>query len=352
MGELREGDEVVPIYLRLPENERGGIDHLRDLSVWSDGAQTYVPMANLVERFEPRLVEALIHRRDRERTLMVYGGARNDLTADEAFRSIRAEIEAIPLPNGYKMEWGGEYESAQMAQESLGKQLPIGFLVMLTISILMFNKVRQPLILWLAGRSGLQSGDGWVGQSSAPGGSGGGHDDLWDDPAFAGCLLCLDGGDDHGRACLCVGADACGGAGALRALLPHPSAIGLHWSGRMWVAGTGGLGADLPGRTAYEPAVSPSLTRTKHLGRRSHPAAAIGQKGRRRRGDDPLTARMGGRLRGREVGGPAYSRTLPRLLPGPQACSFNVSDRCGTFRITRGLTVSSNLLHTDGRSLM
>ena len=149
VGELREGDEVVPIYLRLPENERGGIAHLRDLSVWSDGAQTYVPMANLVERFEPRLVEALIHRRDRERTLMVYGGARNDLTADEAFRSIRAEIEAIPLPNGYKMEWGGEYESAQMAQESLGKQLPIGFLVMLTISILMFNKVRQPLILWL-----------------------------------------------------------------------------------------------------------------------------------------------------------------------------------------------------------
>jgi multidrug efflux pump subunit AcrB len=47
------------------------------------------------------------------------------------------------------MEWGGEFESAQMAQESLGKQLPLGFLVMLTISILMFNKVRQPLILWL-----------------------------------------------------------------------------------------------------------------------------------------------------------------------------------------------------------
>ena len=47
------------------------------------------------------------------------------------------------------MEWGGEFESAGEAQASLGKQLPLGFLVMLTISILMFNKVRQPLILWL-----------------------------------------------------------------------------------------------------------------------------------------------------------------------------------------------------------
>ena len=149
IGELREDDEVVPIHLRLSENERDGIDRLRDLSVWSDGAGAYVPMANLVNRFEPRLVEALIHRRDRERTITAMGGSRNDLTADEAFRSVRADIEAIALPDGYAMEWGGEYESAQMAQESLGKQLPLGFLVMLTISILMFNKIRQPLILWL-----------------------------------------------------------------------------------------------------------------------------------------------------------------------------------------------------------
>ena len=149
VGELREGDEVIPIRLRLPERERDGIERVRDLSVWSDGAGSYVPMANLVERFEPRLVEALVHRRNRERTITVMGGKRSDLTADEAFRSVRAEIEAIPLPDGYSMEWGGEFESAGDAQESLGKQLPLGFLVMLTISILMFNKVRQPLILWL-----------------------------------------------------------------------------------------------------------------------------------------------------------------------------------------------------------
>jgi len=149
VGELREDDEVIPIHLRLPESERDGIDRLRDLSVWSDGAGSYVPMANLVESFETRLVEALIHRRDRERTIKALGGARGDLTADEAFRSVRADIEAIPLPDGYAMEWGGEFESAGDAQASLGKQLPLGFLVMLTISILMFNKVRQPLILWL-----------------------------------------------------------------------------------------------------------------------------------------------------------------------------------------------------------
>lgn len=149
VGTLREGDAEIPMYLRLPEVERDGLDRLRDLSVWSPGANGYVPMANLVSGFEPRLVEALIHRRDRERTITVLGGAGGDLTADEAFRSVRSDIEAIRLPEGYTMEWGGEFESAGEAQASLGKQLPLGFLVMLTISILMFNKVRQPLILWL-----------------------------------------------------------------------------------------------------------------------------------------------------------------------------------------------------------
>ena len=149
VGTLREGDTEVPLILRLPENERDGVERLRDLEVWSQGGGKYVPMSGLVERFETRLSEALILRRDRERTISALGGARGDLTADEAFRSVRDMIEAISLPPGYVMEWGGEFESASDAQASLGKQLPLGFLVMLTISILMFNKLRQPLILWL-----------------------------------------------------------------------------------------------------------------------------------------------------------------------------------------------------------
>jgi len=149
VGTLREGDTDVPLILRAPENERDGVERLRDLEVWSQGGGKYVPMSGLVERFEPRLSEALILRRDRERTISAFGGARSDLTADEAFRSVRNKIESIALPPGYFMEWGGEFESASDAQASLGKKLPLGFLVMLTISVLMFNKVRQPLILWL-----------------------------------------------------------------------------------------------------------------------------------------------------------------------------------------------------------
>ncbi|MBW7056000.1 efflux RND transporter permease subunit [Paracoccus bogoriensis] len=148
-GSLREGDTQLPILLRRPEAERSGPEGLIDLSVWSDGAGGYVPMRQVVDRIEIRTEEALIHRRDRVRTLTVQGEAIAGLTADQAFRKLRPMIEAMPLPPGYRIEWGGEYESSTEAQASLAAQLPLGFLVMLVISVLMFNRLRQPAIIWL-----------------------------------------------------------------------------------------------------------------------------------------------------------------------------------------------------------
>ncbi|MEO1239731.1 MAG: efflux RND transporter permease subunit, partial [Pseudomonadota bacterium] len=61
----------------------------------------------------------------------------------------RAVVEAIALPPGYRMEWGGEFENSANANASLGAQLPVTILIMVLISVLLFNAVRQPLIIWL-----------------------------------------------------------------------------------------------------------------------------------------------------------------------------------------------------------
>jgi len=74
---------------------------------------------------------------------------RAGLTANEVRNAVLDEINAIDLPPGYEVEWGGEYENANEAQGSFAAQLPIGLISMLIISILLFGKVRQPLILWL-----------------------------------------------------------------------------------------------------------------------------------------------------------------------------------------------------------
>ena len=62
---------------------------------------------------------------------------------------MRAAVEEIQIPLGYKMEWGGEFESSGDANSSLASQLPASVMVMVLISIMLFNALRQPLIIWL-----------------------------------------------------------------------------------------------------------------------------------------------------------------------------------------------------------
>jgi len=69
--------------------------------------------------------------------------------ATPLFQRLRSQIEAMDLPPGYSLSWGGEYEDSARAQGALANALPGGFLLMILTSILLFGKVRQPLIIWL-----------------------------------------------------------------------------------------------------------------------------------------------------------------------------------------------------------
>lgn len=148
-GSYREGDQSIPIIARPPPEERADAGLLQDRLIFSTSENTYIPVTQIVTAFESTTQEVLIQRRNRLRTISVQASKAGELTAVDARNAVLSEIEAMHLPLGYSMEWGGEFESSGDAQESLGTQLPMSFLVMLTISVLLFGKVRQPLVIWL-----------------------------------------------------------------------------------------------------------------------------------------------------------------------------------------------------------
>jgi multidrug efflux pump subunit AcrB len=69
--------------------------------------------------------------------------------ASRTFDSIRGEVEAIPLPPGYELRWGGEYEASLEARNTLTSRIPMAFGIMLVVTVLLFGKLRQPLVIWL-----------------------------------------------------------------------------------------------------------------------------------------------------------------------------------------------------------
>jgi multidrug efflux pump subunit AcrB len=148
VGVYREGNKRLPIISRPPESERVGVDNIKNIHLWSPAAQHSIPLRQIVSGFDTIWIDPLIHRRNRKRTITAQCDPKVG-NASVVFEQIRHKIEAIELPLGYEMEWGGEYEDSTRAQKALSANLPITFLIMVVIVIFLFNALRQALIIWL-----------------------------------------------------------------------------------------------------------------------------------------------------------------------------------------------------------
>jgi len=148
VGIYREGDLLLPIILRAPEEERTNVGSINNLQIWSPAAQKMIPLRQVVSDFETTFEDEIIIRRDRKRTITVFADPISG-PATVLFQRIKPKIDAIELPVGYELEWGGEYEDTREAQGPLIASIPIFVVGMILITIMLFNSLRQPLIIWL-----------------------------------------------------------------------------------------------------------------------------------------------------------------------------------------------------------
>ena len=150
VGVYKDGTQMLPIIARSPAEERLNVESLRDLQIYSPVLGVFVPVTQVVDDFVVEWEDSLIMRRDRKRTITVM--ADHDVIGDETpaklFARVRKDIEAIDLPHGYELQWGGEFESASKAQKAIFGSLPLGYLAMFAITVLLFNSVKKPLVIW------------------------------------------------------------------------------------------------------------------------------------------------------------------------------------------------------------
>jgi len=118
------------------------------LQIYSPVADRDIPLRQVVSSFETVFENEIINRRDRKRTMTVYADPETGL-ASQLFARVRGPVEALELPTGYALEWGGEYEDSGKANEALASTIPVFVLAMILVTIVLFNSLRQPLIIWL-----------------------------------------------------------------------------------------------------------------------------------------------------------------------------------------------------------
>jgi multidrug efflux pump subunit AcrB len=147
-GLYREKDELIPILYRAPEMERASIDSLEDVQVWSSAYSRFVPIRQVITRVDQVLEWPQIQRRNRQKAITVQCNVATGV-ASQLRASMAKSIEAIELPAGYSLEWGGEFKESAKAQGPLQKIFPICILGMFLIVVGLFNSIKRPLIIFL-----------------------------------------------------------------------------------------------------------------------------------------------------------------------------------------------------------
>ncbi len=105
--QLRDGERLIDVHLRLRPGERTTASSLRELTVWSSRTNRAVPLeqvARLSTEFEPQKIV----RQDLERTITVGAVTKDGELALGALQRRPASHRSLELPPGYSMTYGGE----------------------------------------------------------------------------------------------------------------------------------------------------------------------------------------------------------------------------------------------------
>ncbi len=149
IGIYREGDNLLDIVMRPYEADRDDIGDLRNIQIFSQTAGAYIPISQVVDRFDLVFEPGKLNRIDRRLAITAQADPRPEVLSGDLFDNVQPSVEAIELPPGYSLEWRGEYGDSQEANNGLAATMPLGFGAMILVVIFLFNAVRQPLIIWL-----------------------------------------------------------------------------------------------------------------------------------------------------------------------------------------------------------
>ncbi len=149
VGAYREGTELIPIYVRSPEQERNDVKNLENIQIYSPAAKRMIPLKQLVTKYESVFEDDIIQKYNRKRVITIHADSIAGKLPNDVLFSVKDKVENIDFEPGYYVEWHGQYKSSRDSQKPIMESIPLFMLVMILIVIALFNSVKKMLIIWL-----------------------------------------------------------------------------------------------------------------------------------------------------------------------------------------------------------
>ncbi|MDX1951041.1 MAG: CusA/CzcA family heavy metal efflux RND transporter [Verrucomicrobiota bacterium] len=146
VGKLIEGNRRFDIVVRLSENLRGQVDELKRLPVRIDdgGLLTLGQVADF------RVVEqvAAIAREYSQRRAAIMINLRGRDVESFVLEAQRKVAEQIKLPDGYTIEFGGQFKNLQEARARLMVVVPVALALIFVLVFMALGSLRQTLLVY------------------------------------------------------------------------------------------------------------------------------------------------------------------------------------------------------------
>ncbi|WP_236199568.1 CusA/CzcA family heavy metal efflux RND transporter [Pseudomonas pseudonitroreducens] len=151
-GTLFEGDRRFDMIVRLPERLRSDIDALSRMliPVPATGTASRIGFITLGEVARLELVQGpnQISRENGKRLVIVSANVRGRDIGSFVVEASQILEQQIKLQAGYWTTWGGQFEQLQSAAQRLQIVVPVALLLVFTLLMMMFNNVRDGLLVF------------------------------------------------------------------------------------------------------------------------------------------------------------------------------------------------------------
>ncbi len=145
-GQLVEGNRRFDIMVRMPEELRADDEEIKKLPL-RVGESGMLPLGQVVEFTTLKTVEPIQRESGQRRAALMVNLTTRDIEGyvRAAEQSIR---EQVKLPDGYLVEFGGQFQNLQEARARLAVVVPSALLLIFVLIFLAFGSLRQALLVY------------------------------------------------------------------------------------------------------------------------------------------------------------------------------------------------------------
>jgi multidrug efflux pump len=151
--DLREGDHLIPVVVRLRTEERREADQLQSLYVES-ARGTLIPLESFAKiTVEPAF--ATIPHFNQLRTVTVNAMAPVGVLPSAILQSARAELRAIPMAAGYSLTFAGEDKELKESRSEMGLVMIVSLAAIFLAIVVQFRSVAKAMAVMVTVPLGL-----------------------------------------------------------------------------------------------------------------------------------------------------------------------------------------------------